>query len=84
MNGTTIETYPWKEVFAWAPVTTINKKRVWLKKVWKRKVLIAWGAGFHYEPAVQYATSFDILQDPFDVEYVPNIEPWKLPPLTKR
>lgn len=55
--------YPWREVFAWAPVKTITGHKVWWKKIWKRRVWVVWGIGFHMEPVVQYATSFDILCD---------------------
>lgn len=53
--------YPWYEVFAWYPVRTINGKRVWWKKIFKRKIWVIWGTGFHMEPEVQYATAFDLL-----------------------
>jgi hypothetical protein len=55
--------YPWREVFAWRPQKTIGGKKVWLRKVYKRRVWIVWGTGFHMEPAVQYATIFEILAD---------------------
>lgn len=53
--------YPWKEVYAWLPVKTINGEYVWREKVFKRKVWIVWGTGFHMEPHVQYATMFDLI-----------------------
>ena len=53
--------YPWHEVYAWIPVKTISGKYVWRQKVFKRKVWIVWGTGFHMEPEVQYATAFDLL-----------------------
>jgi hypothetical protein len=53
--------YPWHEVFAWWPVKTVNNQTVWLKKVYKRKVWIVWGTGFHMEPETQYGTVFDML-----------------------
>lgn len=53
--------YPWREVFAWWPVKTIGGKHVWLKKVFKRKIWIVWGTGFHMEPAVEYGTLFDMV-----------------------
>lgn len=53
--------YPWREVFAWWPRKTITGKKVWWEKVYKRKVWIVWGTGFHMEPAVQYATVFEVL-----------------------
>lgn len=55
--------YPWREVYAWLPVKTITDKYVWRKKVFKRKVWVVWGAGFHMEPTVQYATAFDLIED---------------------
>jgi hypothetical protein len=39
----------------------VTGKRVWWKKVYKRKVWVVWGTGFHMEPEVQYATAFDLL-----------------------
>lgn len=57
--------YTWREVYAWLPVKTINNKRVWFKKVYKRKMWAMWGRGFHMEPEVQYGTLFDTLNDPF-------------------
>jgi hypothetical protein len=54
--------YPWREVFVWWPwVTTVSGKRVWWKKVYKRRVWVVWGTGFHMEPETQYATAFDLL-----------------------
>ena len=53
--------YPWMEVFAWKPVKTVGGKYVWWKKLYKRKVWVVWGTGFHMEPEVQYATAFDLL-----------------------
>lgn len=53
--------YPWREVYAWWPVKTIYRERVWGERVFKRKVWIAWGSGFHMEPHVQYATAFDLI-----------------------
>ena len=56
--------YPWREVFALWPVKTINGKYIWWKKVFKRKVWVVWGTGFHMEPETQYATAFDLLENP--------------------
>lgn len=53
--------YPWREVFAWWPVKTVTGRGVWWKKVYKRRVWVVWGTGFHMEPEVQYATAFDML-----------------------
>lgn len=53
--------YPWREVYAWLPVKTIYGQYVWREKVFKRKVWIVWGTGFHMEPETQYATIFDLI-----------------------
>lgn len=55
--------YPWREVYAWWPVKTINGKYVWRQKIYKRKVWLVWGASFHMEPEVQYATVFDLINN---------------------
>ena len=55
--------YPWREYFAFLPSTTITGKRVWFTKAYKRRVWVVWGTGFHMEPAVQYATLFEILKE---------------------
>lgn len=57
--------YPWHEVFAYWPVKTINGRYVWWKKVFKRKVWVVWGTGFHMEPETQYATVFDMIEDSY-------------------
>jgi hypothetical protein len=54
--------YPWHEVFAFLPRKTISGKTVWWKKLYKRKVWVVWGTGFHMEPETQYATAFDIIK----------------------
>lgn len=54
--------YPWRKVFALWPRQTITGKKVWWREVYKRKVWIVWGTGFHMEPAVQYATLFELLK----------------------
>jgi hypothetical protein len=66
MNVTQIITdgadcYPWHEKYAWWPVKTISGRYVWREKVYKRKVWVVWGTGFHMEPEVQYATLFEML-----------------------
>ncbi len=68
MNVTQIITdgadcYPWREVYAWWPVKTISGKHVWRRKIYKRKVWLVWGTGFHMEPETQYAELFEILKD---------------------
>jgi hypothetical protein len=55
--------YPWREVYAWWPIKTISGKTVWRRKIYKRKVWIVWGTGFHMEPETQYAEFFEILKD---------------------
>ena len=55
--------YPWREAYAWWPVKTISGKTVWRRKIYKRKVWIVWGTGFHMEPETQYAEFFEILKD---------------------
>jgi hypothetical protein len=55
--------YPWREVYAWWPRRTISGRTVWLEKVFKRKVWVVWGTGFHMEPEVEYATLFEMLAD---------------------
>jgi hypothetical protein len=53
--------HPWRKVYVWWPVKTINGERVWGERVFKRKVWVVWGTGFHMEPHVQYATVFDLI-----------------------
>ena len=59
--------YPWRAVFAWLPVKTVSGQRAWGVKLYKRKVWVVWGKGFHMEPEVQYATLFDILEGHDDI-----------------
>ena len=54
--------YPWREVYAWLPVKTISGKYIWGQKIFKRKVWVVWGTGFHMEPETQYATAFDMIK----------------------
>lgn len=58
--------YPWKPHFAWWPVKTITGLRAWGVKVYKRRVWVVWGTGFHMEPEIQYATLFEILANDHD------------------
>ena len=58
-NG--VDCYPWHEVYAWWPVKTITGRYVWRQKLYKRKVWVVWGTGFHMEPEIQYATAFDLI-----------------------
>jgi len=53
--------YPWHEVLAWWPVKTVSGERVWGERIFKRKVWVVWGTGFHMEPLTQYATAFDLI-----------------------
>lgn len=65
-----VDCYPWTEKYAWLPVKTIYGRYVWREKVFKRKVWVVWGKGFHMEPTVQYATMLDLLKgDPFETLY---------------
>lgn len=54
--------YPWREVYAWWPVKTVAGRYVWRQRVFKRRVWLVWGTGFHMEPETQYATAFDLLK----------------------
>lgn len=54
--------YPWHEVYAWLPVKTVTGKTIWGQKVYKRKVWVVWGTGFHMEPETQYATLFEMIE----------------------
>lgn len=54
--------YPWHEVYAWLPVKTVSGKYAWRRKIYKRKVWVVWGRGFHMEPTVQYADLFELLK----------------------
>ena len=58
--------YPWTETFVIFPKTTINGSRLFWQKAYKRKVWVIWGTGFHMEPTIQYATAFDMLNDPYE------------------
>ena len=53
--------YPWMKCYAWLPVRTISGEYVWRETLFKRKVWVVWGTGFHMEPHVQYATITDLL-----------------------
>ena len=53
--------YPWMETFVMWPRKTINGKRLFWERAYKRKVWIVWGVSFHMEPEVQYANLFEIL-----------------------
>jgi hypothetical protein len=55
--------YPWTETFVWWPwLTTISGDRIFWKKIYKRRVWVVWGTGFHMHSEVQYATLFEILE----------------------
>jgi hypothetical protein len=54
--------YPWTETFVIFPKKTITGKRVAWQKLYKRRVWVVWGTGFHMEPEVQYATLFELLK----------------------
>lgn len=54
--------YPWREIYAWLPVKTISGRYVWREKIYKRKIWVVWGASFHMEPQVEYATLLEMIQ----------------------
>lgn len=53
--------YPWRKTFAFWPVKTIGGQTIWLRTVYKQKFWAVWGAGFHMEPHVEYATILEVL-----------------------
>jgi hypothetical protein len=55
--------YPWRETFVIFPKKTITGKKLAWQKLYKRKVWVVWGTGFHMEPETQYATLFELLSD---------------------
>jgi hypothetical protein len=55
--------YPWTETFVILPKKTITGKRLAWQKLYKRRVWVVWGTGFHMEPETQYATLFEILKE---------------------
>jgi hypothetical protein len=60
--------YPWMKYFAFMPRKTITGRRIFWESAFKRKVWVVWGSGFHMEPAVQYATLFDLIESGESVE----------------
>lgn len=56
-----IEVMPWTIWFAWRPVTTINKERVWMKKIYRRQIVcyVDMDDWAHYE----YGNLFDIIKN---------------------
>jgi len=59
--------YPWTETFVIWPRKSITGKPLFWTKAYKRRVWVVWGTGFHMEPHTQYATAFDMLNDPWVV-----------------
>jgi hypothetical protein len=53
--------YPWRETFVILPRITINKKLVWLRKVYKRRVWLDYDSG-RVDVETQFAELFDILK----------------------
>jgi hypothetical protein len=53
--------YPWMETFIVWPRKSITGKKLFWTKVFKRRVWVVWGTGFHMEPETQYATLFELL-----------------------
>lgn len=58
--------YPWTETFVIWPRRSITGKPLFWTKAYKRRVWIIWGQSFHMEPETQYATLFDMLNDPYE------------------
>jgi hypothetical protein len=58
--------YPWTETFVMWPRKSINGTPLFWTKAYKRRVWVVWGTGFHMEPETQYATAFDMLNDPYE------------------
>jgi hypothetical protein len=54
--------FPWTKCFVILPRRSITGKLLFFKWVYKRKVWIIWGRGFHTVPEVQYANIFEILE----------------------
>lgn len=52
---------PWKKTFALWPVTTVGKERVWLSRIYKRRVDIY--VDNDRERRIEYGTLFDIIKN---------------------
>lgn len=50
---------PWEPWFAWKPVKTISKKRVWLKRIYRRHSY--WDMGRGSVERVEYGDLFDVI-----------------------
>lgn len=60
--------YNWKRWFAIVPVYTITGKKVWLKRIYKRKVRFIMRLSYGRNPVqdiVQYGTTFDIIANKY-------------------
>jgi hypothetical protein len=78
VNGA--DCYPWTETFVIFPKKTITGKRLFWQKAFKRRVWVVWGQSFHMEPETQYATAFDMMNDPYEDRINSsriNTEPWQ-------
>lgn len=53
------ENDPWDPWFAWKPVTTVSKKRVWLRMIYRRQRY--WDVGRGYVIDTQYGELFDVI-----------------------
>ena len=58
--------YPWTQTFVLWPRRSISGQRLWMTVAYKRRFWAVWGARFHMEPVVEYATIFDVLADDQD------------------
>jgi hypothetical protein len=54
--------FPWTKCFVMLPRRSIKGKLLFFKWVYKRRVWLIWGRGFHMEPEDQYADIFEILE----------------------
>jgi hypothetical protein len=60
------ELTPWREVFAFLPVTTMAGERVWLKNVYRREALEYGDSRLYHGPEIIYGTIFDVLKEQYD------------------
>ena len=55
-----IEKSPWENWFAWRPVTTVNKERVWGRTIFRRSITRYGGDNGVYS-VWEYADIFDVI-----------------------
>jgi len=63
--GITVDSGPWKEWFAWRPVTLINGKRVWWRKIYRKNIYLinAGSKGMWVQSVWIYGTIIDVLSE---------------------